>query len=246
MVLIGFRDLMNRLRFIDEADGQQRILVWILDLGRLEFDDPDSRLRFTDVQDLRTRFKALEQFKDSEKVVRWDWLQSRAIIVLHDARSDRPDVPQLSAFDPHHVLFSPIPPRWAGFSAFRQLYGSERLQETNYSIFLNRANGGSLTQVELSDRMSSPHFELRYFGNALLKSEEKGDRKIRSLKLNSPGRDYVKALGTVFIAATHVLGLGTALAGLSIDGAKIDPADSIEKLRHHGFLLLRLEDFMKS
>jgi hypothetical protein len=246
-VLLGFRNLMNRLRFIDETDGQERILVWILDLGRLDFDDPDSRVRFTDVEDLRTRFKALKQFKDSKKVDRWNWLQSRAIIVLHDADSDRPGVSQRPAFDPHHVLFSSIPTRWAGSLEFGQLYGREGLQETNYSIFLNRANGGASTQMELSDRMASPHFELRYFGNALLKSEGEGGLKIRSLRLNSPpGRDYVKALGTVFIAATHVLGLGTALAGLTIDGTEIDPAHPTEKLRHHGFLLLRLEDFMNS
>jgi hypothetical protein len=32
---------------------------------------------------------------------------------------------------------------------------------------------------------------------------KKGGRKPRGLQLNAPGRSYVEALGTVFVAATH-------------------------------------------
>jgi len=54
----------------------------------------------------------------------------------------------------------------------------------------------------------------------------------------------VEALGTVFAVAAQTLGLRGASAELSIDGMKIDPVHAIEKLRHHGFLLLRLNEFM--
>ena len=86
---------------------------------------------------------------------------------------------------------------------------------------------------------------LRYFGNALLKSDEKGDRQPRGLQLNEPGRSYAEALGTVFVAAARTLGLESTPAELSIDGVRIKPAHAIEKLRHHGFLLLRLDEFIK-
>jgi hypothetical protein len=247
MALIGFRNLMNKLWIIDEADGRERILIWALDLGRQDFEDPESRLRFMNVEALISRFKALKRFKESVTEARWNWLQSKTVIVIHDTRSVRPDVPRLPAFDPHHVLFSAIPPRWAGSPEFLALYGSERLQETNYTIFLRRLAEDSSAAGELSDQIASrvhQHYELRYFGHALLESEETGERQFRGLKLSAPGRSYVEALGTVFVAASHILGLRSTSADMSIDGMKIDPAHAIEKLRHHGFLLLRLEEFM--
>jgi hypothetical protein len=64
------------------------------------------------------------------------------------------------------------------------------------------------------------------------------------LRLDSPGRSYVEALGTVFDAAALTLGLGNNPRQLSVDGMKIDADNAIEKLRHHGFLLLRLEQFL--
>jgi hypothetical protein len=248
MALFGFRNLMNRLRSIDEADGQERILVWTMDLGRQDFDDPESRLRFMNVEALISRFKALKRFKESVTEARWSWLQSKTIIVLHDTRSVRPEVPWLPAFDPHHVLFSAIPPRWAGSTEFLALYGNERLHQMSYSIFLQRSAEDASEDGELSNEISSHirrHYELRYFGHALLKSDEMGGRKPKGLQLNAPGRSYVEALGTVYVAARHILGSLSASAELSIDGMKINPAHAVEKLRHHGFLLLPLDEFMK-
>jgi hypothetical protein len=240
LVLIGFRNLMTRLWRIDEADGQKRVLIWTLDLGRQDFEDPESRMRFMNVEAVISRFKALKRFKENVTEARWNWLQSRAIVVLHDTRSGPPEVPWLPAFDPHHVLFSAIPPRWAGSREFIALYGSDRVHQTNYSIFLSRSAESSSKASALLDR-----YELRYFGHAMLESDEKGERYIRGLELNAPGRSYVEALGTVFMAATHILGLRSTPLELSIDGMRIDSAHAIEKLRHHGFLLLRLDEFLK-
>jgi hypothetical protein len=231
--LIGFRDVVTRLWRIHEDDRQERILIWILDLGRQDFDDPESRLRFMNVEALISRFKALKRFKEGVTEARWKWLQSKTVIVLHDTHGGRPEVPWLPTFDPNHVLFSAIPPRWAGSSEFLALYGTERLHETNYTIFLRKS------------AEDGESYELRYFGNALLKSDEKGDRHPRGLQLNAPGRSYTEALGTVFVAATHILGRPHAPIGATIDGMKINPAHAVEKLRHHGFLLLRLDEFMK-
>ncbi len=97
--------------------------------------------------------------------------------------------------------------------------------------------------------MASPndkHYELRYFGHALLKSDEKKDaREERGLQLVAPGRSYVEAFGTVYSAAAQVLGLGNMPDALSIDGMRVDPTHSIEKLHHYGFLLLRLDEFLR-
>jgi hypothetical protein len=169
------------------------------------------------------------------------------VIVLHDTRSVRPEVPRLPAFDPHHVLFSAIPPRWAGSPEFLELYGHERLQETAYTIFLRRPAEQAPEERRLSDKISSPadqSYALWYFGHSSLKSDDKGERKLRGLRLRPPGWSYVEALGTTYIAAIEMLGLGSAPAELSIDGVRIDPRHAIEKLRHHGFQPLRLGEFL--
>jgi len=245
--LVGFREVISRLWAIDRADGRERVIVWLLDLGRQDFDDRESCVRFMSVEALTSRFKALRRFKESATEARWNWVQSRAVIVLHDTRGVWPEVPRLPAFDPHHVLFSPNPTRWVGSPEFLQLYGHERLQETNYMIFLRPTAEELPGATKRPESISSPEhqsYTLRYFGNALHKSDETGELEFRSAQLlTAPDRAYVEALGTVFAAAAQTLGFRSSTE-LSIDGMKIDAAHAIEKLRHHGFLLLRLNEFM--
>jgi hypothetical protein len=238
MVLVGFRDLMTRLWEIDRADKLERVLVWILDLGKQEFEDPEARLRFMNVEALRSRFKALKRFKDDNADVRWNWLQAKSVVVLHDTRRVRPAVPWLSQFDPHHVLFNAIPPRWLELPKFHELYDEdpEWLRDANYSIFLSPG--------ESPGDGSSTDYTLRYFGNYLYKSGQTSDPELKSLKLSEPGRSYVEAMGTVYAAATQMLNTPNSSARLAIDGMGIERAHAIEKLQHHGFVLLRLEEFL--
>jgi hypothetical protein len=241
-VYLGFRDIIDRLWKIESADGPARILIWTLDLGRQDFEDPESRLRFMNVQELIARFKVMRQFKDgrADADQRWKWLQSRSVVVLHDTKSGRPEIPRLPSFDPNHVLFSAIPPLWAETPEFQTLYGTQRLRETNYSIFLKRKREPSAGKTERRE------YELHYFGHALLRSDDKGDPPptARTLKLMEPGRSYVEALGTVFQASVRTLDIGNVPPVLSVDGMRIDSDGAIEKLRHHGFHLLRLDEFM--
>jgi hypothetical protein len=246
MSLIGFRDVINKLWEIDRSDDQERILVWTLDLGRQDFEDVESRLRFMNAESLMIRFKALKRFKERDTDARWDWLKSRAVILLHDTRSVRPDVPRLPSFDPHHILFGAIPPRWVRSTKFGELYGTtfERLPDSNYTVFLRNA---ALGEIDMSDGISSrTRYALHYFGLVLLNNDEKGQREVRGLELDAPGRSYVEALGTVFVAARQMLGLRNAPADLLIEGMNIDQMYATEKLRHHGFSLQSIEEFLKS
>jgi hypothetical protein len=243
--LLGFRDLFTRLWAIDRRDDRKRILIWALDLGRQDINDLESRLRFMNIQALLTRFKALKLFKENESEPRWNWLRSRTVIVLHDTRSVQPEVPRLPTFEPNHVLFAAIPPRWAGSPEFLDLYGHERLHETSYTIFLRRPAEAQAAKPSAKMPSHAPEsYTLRYFGHALLKSDDKDERELRGLRLIAPGRSYIEALGTVFVAAAQMLGVQSVPEELSIDGMKIDSTHAIEKLRHHGFLLLRLDEFM--
>jgi hypothetical protein len=49
----------------------------------------------------------------------------------------------------------------------------------------------------------------------------------------------------VFVAARQMLGLRNASADLLVDGMKIDQAYATEKLRHHGFLLQSIDEFLR-
>jgi hypothetical protein len=250
MALIGFRNLMNELWKIDRSDDQERILVWALDLGRQDFEDPESRLRFVNAESLMTRFKALKRFQESDTEARWSWLTSRTVILVHDTRSVRPDMPRLPAFDPHHILFDAIPPRWVRSPEFSLLYGTsfERLHESNYTIFLRRSVIQSSDEIGVHDEIASrarQSYNLGYFGHALLEVGQKGQRQTKGLELDPLGRSYVDALGTVFVAAREMLGLRNASADLLIDGMKIDQAYATEKLRHHGFVLQSIDEFLR-
>ena len=244
MALIGFRNLMNRLWAIDTTKDKERILVWILDLGKLDFDDTLSRLKFMNVEALRSRFRALKLFNDSITEARWSWLLSKSVIVLRDIRSVRRYVGNAPAFGPDHVLFSEIPPKWRGSPEFRAMYGREfdRLNETSYTMFLRM----SVRMEPAGDVLQGEHgrYRLLCFGHAHFTSDGKDDRQARGLKLDTPDQNYVEALGTVYIAAAQMLGLRSTSVELSVDGIKIDPVHSAEKLRHHGFLLMRLDEFM--
>jgi hypothetical protein len=245
--LIGFRDLMNELWKIDRSDDRERILVWALDLGRQDFDDPESRLRFMNAESLMTRLKALKRFKEGDTEARWNWLTSRTAILVQDTRSVRPDVPRLPAFDPHHILFDAIPPRWLTAPEFSLLYGKsfERLDKSNYSIFVRKSPQKEIDPPEGNAPGTHQSYSLHYFGHTLLETGEEGLLERKCLELNPPGRSYVEALATVFVAAREMLGLRSASADLLVDGMKIDQTYAVEKLRHQGFLLQSIDEFLK-
>jgi hypothetical protein len=247
--LLSFKAIINEWWKIDKDDALQRTLIWTLDFGRLDFNDPESRARFMNVSALRARFKAMEILVDADADARWKWLQSKTVIVLHDTRHVRPDRPMLPTFDPNHVLFSAIPPRWARSPDFFTLYSRDRLQETTHTVFLREAKGEPFDRTNLIAEVSEQklaqnctEFELRYFAHGLMGRDAD---EPKSVGLSSPGQSYVDALGTVFLAAAEFLKLPEHSEVL-IEGLRIDKTDAIDKLRHHGFILLRLDEFMKA
>jgi hypothetical protein len=239
----GFRELINEWWKIDKDGGRQRIVIWTLDLGRLDPNDTESLVRFENISVLRSRFKALQMFVEPDAAARWKWLQSKAVVVLHDTRHVRPDRPMLPTFDPNHVLFSAIPPRWAGSREFSALYTRDRLQETTHVVFLRKSDDRLQKSTAIADapeHRPSVDYELRYFG---LGNMGRDADEPKSVKLITPGQSYVDALGTVFLAAAELLKL-PGHSHISIEGMKIDQRHAIEKLRHHGFKILRLDEFM--
>jgi hypothetical protein len=232
-VLLGFRNLMNRLWQIDEGDQKKRILVWVLDLGRQEFEDG---FRFLNVQELRSRFKALRLFKERDTEARWNWLRSKAAIVMYEPKSEAHEGGR-PTFAAHHALLSRVPSSWVGLRQIQMLCGSnfERLNETTFSVFLRR-----LVDSASKDTLSNVEgcYEVRYFGHALFAPPHSpSDREARGLKLPSPGESYEDAFRVVYAAAAEIL--------RSTDAESINGKGAIDKLRRLGFRLMSLEEFME-
>ena len=228
--LVGFREVLNALFAIDSADDRERILVWILDLGALDFVDPLASSRFLNVDALASRFRALRLFEEQIAEERWNWLRSRALFVLHDPRASSHQFVELPAFTTHHFLFDAVPTTWAKSPEFRTLYGNqlERLDERSLTIFLDNFAAGTSAQGNL-----------RYFGYAPVMSDGKDAHLVQGLQLPSPGRDHEVAFGTLYAAATYALHINANLSKLSIDGKQATAA-----LGRLGFSLLGLDDFM--
>jgi predicted TPR repeat methyltransferase len=105
---------------------------------------------------------------------------------------------------------------------------------------LERIN--SVTEAPEQMSQNSGDYELRYFGHGFMGNDAD---EPKSVILGTPGQSYIDALGTVFLAAAEFLKL-PGHSQVSIEGMRIDQTYAIEKLRHHGFRLLRLDEFMKS
>jgi hypothetical protein len=245
--LVNFRNLMNRLWEIERGDQRGRMLIWMLDLGRQRFDDLESRNRFMNVEEVHTRFRALKRLKETMEDVaeaRWNWLRSKAAIILHDTSSRPPAGSLLPTFDANHVLFSAVPPRWVGSATFRTLYDVD-VSKANYTIFLRKLRP---PEQRGPSRGPAPgarqRYELCYFGHTVIPAEEKSGAQLRGLPLDSPGESYTEALGTVFVAAARLLDLPGVPTEISVDELTINQTNAKEKLRHQGFLLLTLTDFM--
>jgi hypothetical protein len=231
--LIGFRDMINRLWEADRSDSRDRILAWVVDLGRQEFEDAS---RFWNVQGLRSRFKALRTFKEPDAESRWRWLQSRAVIVLHNPQMAINEVAKPPAFTVRDALFSEIPRSWKGLNQIRTLYGrSFNSQMGTFSIFLKRAVEGALIDVSSNE---GDRYEFRYFAHALLAPPgHPSELEARGLELPPPGQSYEDAFATIYAAATKFL---RPIAIESIDGTV-----AIEELHNLRFRLMDLEAFVE-
>jgi hypothetical protein len=238
--LIGFRDIINQLKYIEDADGKARLLVWILDLGRQRFEDFESRQRYLNVQALITRFKALQLFQDRGKQERWEWLRSRAAFVVLDTLYDQPFERGVKrpSFVTHNVSFNAVAPEWAKNTNFRTLYGSEleRLDQRSFSVFL-KAEGWPAPTDEDEEAKEF----VRYFGYASFKVDNKlnSDTVARGLDLPSPGDSYEDAYRTVYAAALDLLKLENRAIDAGINGAQASA-----QLRLLGFRLMHLDEFM--
>jgi hypothetical protein len=235
---VGFSRLIGRLIAVDETDKRERILLWILDLGGLNILDLDSRVRFENVDELVRRFKVLRSFEDRRVQARWDWLKSRAVIVLRNPISSGDDV-AIPDFTAGHVLLDTIPAAWERSAKLRALYGRdlERRNEANYSIFVNESADRAADEGS-SDQDGRHAFG--YYGHAKFAHGRRDQHRLRGLKLPSPGEEYEIAFRTVYAAAADFLGLRRAAVDPSIDGKK-----AAQELRSLGFSLLHLDEFMK-
>jgi hypothetical protein len=235
--LIGFRAFMNSFLTIEQTDNKKRPLIWVLDLGRQKFDDLDARMRFLNVQSLLTRFKALMSFEESGAEERWQWLLSRVVIILLDSRRREVHGEQVKrpTFAAHNVSLTTLDPVWLDAKNFRKLYGNriERVRQRNFTIFFN-ASSNWLNPYQQNN-------ELRYFGHAQLSfAKMKTDPQLRGLELPSLPTNYQDAFRVVCAAAAHTLGINY----ISSNNCLVQGDEATQQLRHLGYVVLRLDEFL--
>jgi hypothetical protein len=262
--LIGFRNLMNAWKDIDEAEDKPRPLIWILEYGVRKFEDEAARMRYVNCQNLIMRLKALRSFNDRDSTARWEWLKSRALFLVYDPLSDE-DLNMRGVkrpiFSTQHVCLSGSAPNWITSPDFRTLYGSEleRYDQRNFSVFF-RAHGW----IKESERwvLGEPRHQQedvtlvhrRYFGFASFSQDPKGpestqSRVGRGLELPIPeaGGSYGRAFRAVYAASCDFLGLenrSTEGREAAEDDAVLG-RDAIKQLKYLGFRFLKAEEFLQ-
>jgi hypothetical protein len=239
----GFRKLITEWWEVEQVDDRPRPLIWIADIGRKTFDDPEPAQRFLSLYDLVTRIKALRDFDDRKRDERFHWLERRAVFVVLDTRFEQ-DVAMAGfrrpTFLPHHVSFSAIPPEWAKTPNFRALYGSEldRLTQRTFTVAYKAQPGWQTGGDDEEEQRLR-----RYFGHASFAVDTKpnSEQVGRSLELPSPGASYEEAYKTVYAATIELLGLKSKAQEPHAINGKL----AIEQLKYLGFRLLRLEEFAR-
>jgi hypothetical protein len=237
--LIGFRDLINLLFSIEKVDGKLRPLIWILDIGRQQFNDLDARMRFLNVQSLMARFKALKRFEDEGSDERWSWLQSRAVVVLLDIRSEaRPGGPgRRPAFSAHNVSLTTLDSVWLDSDNFRDLYGDnlERVRQRTFNVFFSASSAWSAASEWGIN-------ELRYFGYEQFSSRQRrADFQTRGLELPPLPTNYMEAFRAVCAASAYALGLQN-WSKQSFP----DEDEATRQLRYLGYQTLRIDEFLET
>lgn len=238
--LLGFKNIINRFRDIEQSDGKKRPLIWVLDLGRQKFDDLDSRMRFLNVQALLSRFKALKRFEDDGAEARWEWLRSRAVIFLLDTRSSgqQPEPTKRPTFAAHNVSLTTLESSWLNSPIFRELYGTnlERVSQRTFAIFFKvTSDWASPCTWDVQD--------LRYFGYATFSTNSaESDLRIRGLELPVLPAIYVDAFRNVCIAAAHTLEINYDKSQFRF----VPGQDAVQHLCYLGYRLMRLDEFVET
>jgi hypothetical protein len=233
--LIGFRDVIDAFREKEGRDAK-KLLIWILDLGGPKLSDLSTRKKYVNVQQLYTRFKALEHFQDDHSEERLKWLKERAAIVILDTygdwRQSRP-LNRLPNFSSHHATVTNINPDWAASPFFRALYGTdlERIDERVFTIFFNAARNWSSDPAVDQD--------LRYFGFATFKKNPTEGVSM-GIELPPLPERYSDALRTVCAACSQHLGLKLPHSQ-DID---VSGATALQQLEYLGLRVLKLEEFL--
>jgi hypothetical protein len=235
--LIGFRRLIDRFWAIERRGKKIRPLIWILDIGDRNIEDLENRAKFLNVQSLLTRLKALQFFEERDTAERWQWLQSRVVIVIQDSRRDmgaEMNMPRRPSFVAHNISFAAVAPGWLPHPSFRTLYGSnlERVQERNFTVLYNSASTWqSDSEWDVED--------FRYLGFATFAAQP--EAKSRGMELPPLGLRYVEGFRTVCSAAAHTLNISYPPGDETLPNG----GEAIQQLRYLGYFVLRLNEFLE-
>lgn len=245
-----FQCLIDDFRKIDDRKKRDRLLIWIVDLGRRHL-DVDALQALKNIESLAFQFRALALVDYPKNIERWNWLRNRAIILFGGLRLaeidscykiiglpiDEIDL-DIPWFNSGHLFLIDTPDRWTSGNEFRLLYGEqlEDLGERAFSIHLRI--GGWEESIYSQEGEKA---ELRYFGLAPPDNNFEGgdgNRQRRLIELSPPSRRHNDAFWIAYSAASFRLG------GQHLVGIGDAQGNALAHLRHHNFAVLKVSEFL--
>jgi hypothetical protein len=233
-----FRELMRRLREIDRADGRQRALIWIVDIG-LRNDQLDAIRAFINVEWLTTLFRSFALVDRRRYRATLEWLEQRVLLLVGGLTSQEIDIcygghgievakhpSDLPWFDGRQLTFEFVPTPWlkvdlGAFGSDLQAIWSDR----TITADLNLAEWDLHHPVHVDRRK-----DLRYF------LHRNQDGRPHCLELRQPGYRASDDLRLVSEVAFRRLGLPQ-------QAIKIDLPDALALLQQAKFAAFTLSEF---
>lgn len=263
-IMKNFFYLFNSF-FEEEANKRSScIFIWIVDLGLRSFEENESFDNFYNASFLALLLHAFRTFdskKDdqesehgelfrhlrilepAQRIKRWKWLCERSVVVADNLRleefqdlyDDEEDQRRRIRFKDaeirsQNILPSEIPMGW--ISPLRKLTGRK--------IDINNISFTSLIKGDAVGAKGPRSNQVKYFAHARTINDlrdEDSNIIVDSLELPSPGGNYDDAFRMVHLASLYRLG----------DKRNFDSeeATAFAYLRHLGYQVLKIEDFMR-
>ena len=240
-----FQELMDRFREIDGSDNRQRILMWIVDIGRRTSDDPKALLALRNLDALAFQFRAIALADHPERIERWRWLEKSAVILVGSIKRNEMvrfyekvgfSISQTDMTMPwvytNLLLLSETPDEWAKAQELRLLYGQEleRLEERAFSIHANRSGWNDSRTQKLRYIGFEPPMDDKFAINS--------EAPRHAIELPSPSRRHDEAFEQAYAAACYRMQVNLE----SFDDCF--PAQSFGHLMHYNFIVLKLNEFL--
>jgi hypothetical protein len=138
MQLLGFQSCIDAQMLTSIAPfGKQKPICWVVDFGNYRMDNLSDRLKFLNVQELRSRL--LSTAMDHCNRMRWQWLLNNGVVIM---KVKDKDLDEAEAFKRRVFLLEEVPCGWKNDNIFFTRVKSSKL------MWFGVKNDGNTSQLE--------------------------------------------------------------------------------------------------